>query len=116
MEEKRKFPRFCAVVDVVYTRRNAFDETNISFTKDISKGGIRIFVYEDFKCGDLLDLKIHLPRNDEPITAIGKITWIQKLPGDKTTEKEKFETGIEFMKINLEEKKKLDKYLISFIR
>ncbi len=72
--EKRKHPRIKGtVVEYSKTAEGPFHEP--AFLKDVSIGGICLYVREPIKEGTLIYLKIHLLGNTEPISVKGKVVW-----------------------------------------
>jgi c-di-GMP-binding flagellar brake protein YcgR len=112
-EDKRRFIRLNALVDVVYHKISPQEKEKISLTKNISKGGICLIAYEELKKSDMLDLKIFLPEDKKPIHAIGKIVWSKSfIIGDISSGK-RFDLGIEFIDITEEEANKINKYVFT---
>jgi len=112
--EKRKFPRLSIQTEVVYNKDAVAKKEKKSFTKDISQGGICLIVYEKVEVSDILELQILLPDGIKPICATGKVAWVKKFliegpygGGDR------YDVGIEFIKINNKEKTELEKFLFT---
>lgn len=116
MPERRRFIRLDARVKVEY-RVVESEQTKInSFTKNVSQGGICLFLNISLTKGTLLDLKLYLPEEKEPIQTVGKIVWIELFEvGDKTS-KEQYEAGIEFMNINDADRVKIGRYVFGVLR
>lgn len=112
--EKRKFQRLSIQTEVVYNKEVTAKKEKKSLSKDISRGGICLIVYEKLEVSDILELKILLPDGIKPIQAKGRIVWVKKFliegpfgGGDR------YDVGIEFIKINNKEKTELDKFLFT---
>ena len=112
--EKRKFPRLNISVDIVYTKLPTADKPKLSQSKNISKGGICLIVYEQLQVSDLLELKIFLPEYEKPINATGKIAWLKEFVIESSTKSKRFDVGIEFAKVSNKDKQRIDKYIFSF--
>jgi hypothetical protein len=110
-EERRKFRRFNVLADVVYNKRLSLEKGRLSLTKNISKGGICLIVYEELKELDLLDLKIYLPESKTPISAVGRVVWVRDFIIGDIAYGKRFDIGIEFIEINEKDLNQLDKYL-----
>ncbi len=109
LQERRSFVRLNLLSDVIYTKSPK--EERLTFTKNISKGGICIIAYEELKKSELLDLEIYLPDDNAPINAKGKVAWSKEfIIGDKARGK-RFDVGVEFVEINDSDLNKIDKYV-----
>ena len=99
MIEKRKFIRLKAPIGVAYklVKKNVRPRTYASFSKDIGGGGVRIFVKEELRSGDLLELQIRIPHLEEPIRAIGEVMWYAV---SKDRANETREAGVRFRDID----------------
>jgi len=113
MEERRKFFRLRASVNVSYTKRKATEEEKSTSSKDISRGGICLIVNEELQESDLLDLKISLPRYTKPIYAAGRVVWIKEITVGDVSRGKKFYSGIEFIKIDERDAKEIEKFVFA---
>ena len=68
--------------------------------KDISGGGIKLLLPEKLKPGNIIYLNIALNGNKEIIPAKGEIIWSRKAE-DANCSKTAYDTGIQFIKIDL---------------
>ncbi len=114
MQEKRRFPRLDIRVKVEYQIAESPQNKIKSFTKNVSQGGICLFLDSSLDKGTLLDLKLYMPDKNEPILATGKIAWIEKFEVGDT--KEQFEAGIEFIDIAKEDSDRVAKYVFGALR
>lgn len=90
MEERRKFMRFPAILDVIYRiPERPIDSKCIS--KDFSREGIGFSVNEWLVPGTVLDLQIDIADDDIAVFARGKVIWLES-----TGQGSRFDTGIEF--------------------
>ena len=112
--ERRNFSRFNLLVDVGVTRRADSQSEKTLLTKNISQGGVCIIAYEQYKLGDLLDLKITLPDANEILKIIGKVVWIKEFSVGDAKNSNRYDVGVEFVGINDALFEKINKYL--FIR
>ena len=115
-EERRRYVRLNVLVDIAYGRCESLKKGQLTLAKNIGRGGICLIVYEEFKESDLLDLKIYLPESKTPISAVGRVVWVKEfIIGDISTGK-RFDLGIEFLEIDEEDAKRIEKYIFSVIR
>ena len=86
----------------VILKLNYFDPvTNSSretFTKNISKNGLRFPVNSRLPQGGLLDIKIEDPNSSKFLSLKGKITWLEEFPGEEDTETVRYETGVNLLR------------------
>jgi c-di-GMP-binding flagellar brake protein YcgR len=116
-EERRKYVRLNTLVDVAYNKhtRKPQEESSLRLSKNISKEGICLIVYEEFKKDDLLDLKIYFPNVKTPIDALARVAWVSEFSiGDSIGKR--YDVGIEFIKISESDKDKIDQYVFSHFR
>lgn len=111
--ERRKYPRLNVNTEVEYSIVNN-PEVEKSFTKNISAGGICLIVYEDILPQTVLELKIYLPNNPQPIKATGKVVW--KSEFIITTDKRaRFDVGIEFLDISDTDRQVVAQHIFSLL-
>jgi c-di-GMP-binding flagellar brake protein YcgR len=72
--------------------------------EDISRGGMRLPVSRVVRKGDVLKMDIYPSKKDYPISARGKVRWVQKL---KDTTPFDIDAGIEFISIDPDDIDKL---------
>jgi len=111
--ERRRFPRLSVAVDIQYRVLPDAVAYETGATTNISSGGICLILYEELKTGAILELNIYLPDNQPIIKAKGKVVWIRPFNVSKD-EKERFDSGIEFMDVNETDRKRIDNYVFSF--
>ena len=114
-QEKRKFVRLSALVDVIYNKRAVTDK-ELSITRNISQGGICLIAYDRLNEQDVLDLKLYLPEDNTPIQAIGKVVWVKEFIIGSIEEGKRYDVGIEFMDIREEDANRVNKYVFSHIK
>jgi c-di-GMP-binding flagellar brake protein YcgR len=116
-EERRRYVRLNALVDVAYNKHphSQEEESLLRLSKNISKGGICLIVYDELKKDDLLDLKIFLPDTRTPVEALGQVVWASEfIIGDKIGKR--YDVGIEFVKISDKDKDRIDQYVFSHLK
>ena len=114
-EERRKYPRLKIVVDVDYNIHldEASCENKKTKSKNISSGGICIFVSEDIKLGSILDLNFKLTNDDPIIKTKGLVVWTNSF--EVQSERQTiYELGIEFTEISESDKALINKYKTNF--
>ena len=110
-QERRKFQRLNALVDVVYNKISPAQKVEFSLTRNISKGGICLIAYDELKVSDMLDLNIYLPEDKITVHVIGRVVWVKDFVICDIPKGKRFDVGIEFVQITEEDKKKIDKYV-----
>jgi len=116
MQERRKFRRLNTLVDVTYAKHTSSEKEKLSLTKNISQGGICLILYDEIKSSDLLDIKIYLPDDKNPIIALGKVAWVKEFIVGSETRGKRYDAGIEFIKINEKDREKIDSYVFTIIK
>jgi len=114
--ERRQFPRLPAsVVDYARIEVSIDGSTKekTSFAKDVSVGGVCIFISEKVEIGDLLSLKIYLPEHKRSIDAVGRVAWVKKSPLLNPKD-EHYDVGVQLVKIEESEREKLQEYTKKF--
>jgi len=104
-KEKRKYTRIPGSVQLSY-RILADIKTNGSITKDISRGGMRLYVKDFLPKDSLLQLVISLKEMHFSFEALARVKWIKK-----KTNNDNFEIGVEFIEVAEEGLKQLSRYL-----
>ena len=113
--ERRRFPRLDASVAIEYSILGKAPLKETAFTKNISAGGICLIVYEKIEVNTILSLRINLGDNSDIIEIKGNVVWLSKFSMDPD-KKERWDIGIEFIKINEEDRKRIFKYLFRLLR
>lgn len=101
MEEKRMFERLEQVANVRYKIQGGKEEKDVILIKNVSGGGMRLFLYEKLNPGTNIDIEIHLPGDPESIPAEGKVVWVKEVKPAELQGEKRFETGIKFTKVDL---------------
>jgi Tfp pilus assembly protein PilZ len=111
IEEKRRYLRLNNTLEVEYILPNS-DRIRTASTKDISALGLRFTVNENLEKGSPLEIKLKLPNVQNAIHASGRVAWSKKTGLE---DKSSFEVGIEFLKIEEDNKNTFLKYLCDLI-
>ena len=77
MDEQRKFARLDTTLPVTYRTLPA-SEPQHSSTKNISGGGICVFVEESLAPKTLVEVEITLPDRQRPIVFTGEVVWCEQ--------------------------------------
>jgi len=108
--EKRRFPRLKDGVKVIYKLMGVVGEKKDDVA-DVGQGGIRLFLKDKTAPGTLLELGMSLPEDAGPFFALGKVVW---QAGKRILGPNKqfcYETGVEFLKMDIQHKMLLIEYL-----
>jgi c-di-GMP-binding flagellar brake protein YcgR len=112
MEERRKFIRLDTSVKIRYKVLMPIDNQNNTNSRDLSTGGVKIEVKEPIKPNTVLWLEIDLPSEADPLQAKGEVVWQEKI---SNAENSRYEMGIKFLEMDLNDRNKLNKYLFSLL-
>lgn len=110
--ERRKFLRLEAPIDITYTVSENGRVYNTT-TKDLSADGLR-FETRDKTLAEssVMELKLDIPGTANPIHVEGKVIWKRKLSLEDAAP---FDVGLEFTKIEEDNKNTFLKYLCDLI-
>ncbi len=111
VEERRKFIRLGVPVDLRYIIEGE-SERKETTTKDLSCEGLRFTDTQEIRQGSLLELKLDIPDTHNPVHINGKVAWVKRL---STEDSSPFEVGVEFTKIEEDNKNTFLKYLCDLI-
>jgi len=102
--DKRKTRRVKGAVveysNVEYSIGDEGASKKIAFLKDLSSGGLAMFVTEPVEEGLELYLMIYLSGPETPIMAKGEVVWQQKSNYMKDASTKHYDVGIKFLEIN----------------
>lgn len=80
---------------------------------DIGAGGLRLPIKEKVKAGVLIELRISLAKDTDPFFGLAKVAW-QDLEAKKDEKGNAYyETGIEFIRVGINNRKRIVKYITS---
>ena len=106
-KERRKFVRVNFPCEI--TTQSASSRRISTYAKNISAGGLRVFLTEKLKISSIVEINIYQIAK-EPINCKGSIVWVFSRKDPDNEGELMFDTGIEFSQIkdkDLEEIKKL---------
>lgn len=113
-EERRKYQRFDIELELKYNLVSASKSIYSTSSKNVSKGGISLLVYEILPKDSLIEMEISVPGEKNVLRAKGRVVWCedQNSPEhlDKTG-KRTFTAGIEFVDTDKNEKSILMDYI-----
>jgi hypothetical protein len=104
--DQRRFPRVnykCLI------RMSKGDQEEVidTFTENIGAGGICVTLDQDLGLFETVSLELFLGESDEPIACDGTIVWVVKSHPVNKWEAPKFDTGVEFININEDDRQKV---------
>lgn len=101
MPEKRLFQRFEQIFKVEYSVIGKKEKKEAVAIRNISGGGMDIFVDKFMETGTMLDLVIIVLKDTNPVVAQGEVVWCKKTNIEDEKVKNSFETGIKFTDIDI---------------
>ena len=110
MKERRRFRRVKNGAKVIFKVLEKKGEEDIE-VMDIGTGGICIPLPKKLKQHELLELGLILPHQDRPFYVFARVAWQSKFPKKSEDNDTYFETGVEFLRMDFEERKKLVNYI-----
>ena len=78
-KERRIYPRYQTSLRAKYKTPAG---EGMSWVKDISRSGVRLFLNQFFEKGSLLELEISLPYDSKPVPAKAHVVWMNKDESD----------------------------------
>jgi uncharacterized protein (TIGR02266 family) len=81
-----------------------------AYIGNLASGGLFIKTTKGLPVGTILDLEFNLPKTKKIIHTTGRVAWARSQ--DKSTEKTPPGMGVEFIDMNPEDKKLIEKYLV----
>ncbi|TAN61835.1 PilZ domain-containing protein [bacterium] len=115
MMEKRKYARVPDGARVVYKVMGVKGE-HLTPALDMGSGGLRLPLQEKVKPGTLLELNISLPDDKEPFFGLVKAVWQSPAATQDKDGLSYYETGIEFIKVGLENRRRIVKYVTDYAK
>ena len=113
MEERRKYPRFTVNVEVHWKKiAGAVEKTShrISFSKDVSAGGISHILHPGVVAGDTLELEIVLP-GKKIIRSKARVAWVDPEARIKGWSQTVYDGGLEFLDMSDADRKEIGHFL-----
>ncbi len=87
--------------DIMLKLNYAYPEINSSgesFTKNISKHGLRFPVNSKLPKDSILDIRVEDPNSDKYLLLRGKVAWLEEFSGEEDSEPIRYETGVSILK------------------
>ena len=78
-DERRKFMRFNAPVDLEYRTLTLNPIFGKALAKDLSREGVRLGLKQDIPAGTPIELCMNVPGDNLPVFASGKVAWADGL-------------------------------------
>jgi len=103
-KEQRNFYRWIKSLIISYADPHNEQVTKLAATENISEGGLQVFLAQELKKDLLVEIKIELVFDSIPIIATCKVVFV-------SCEKDRFRTGLQFVKIEDFQKERLLRYL-----
>jgi c-di-GMP-binding flagellar brake protein YcgR len=115
VKERRKFPRLKDGVKVIYKYMGVLGEKKDSVI-DVSQGGIRLLLKEKSEAGTLLELGVSIPQDPGPFFALAKVAWQSEKRVIGPDKQLYYETGVEFLKMDMQHKMLMIEYIYNRIK
>ena len=116
MEERRQFARLDTRIEVAYRALKAAPSQR-TVMKNVSAGGVCIFVEKELAPGTVLNISMTLPDRRAPLTFTGEIVWSEAYEIiSKTQHKRSVEAGVRFVDINPKALEALMQYVILTVK
>ena len=110
MYERRQYVRVPDEAEITYKVLSE-PKTDMFFTKDISRGGIRFFIQESVPQNSLLEIRLTLEKIPFSFRTIVRTRWIRRV-----AHSERYEIGAEFVNLPEDASEHLIRYISSLIK
>ena len=107
MQEKRLSIRVKVCLKVAYQVVKSFRRV-ISYTEDISEGGMRLPIIQRLDSGIALEGEVHLPSSRKPLIFKVKVVWLKETGRPQLP----FMAGINFMDASSEFREEMRRYTL----
>ena len=111
IEERRKFIRLEVPVGLKYIIEGDSTRKEVT-TKDLSCEGLRFISEDGVNESTILELALNVPNANNPVHINGRVVWAKRL---STEDGSPLEVGVEFIKIEEDNKNTFLKYLCDLI-
>jgi len=107
MPERRKYIRLDTSVNIEYKIAGRTLPEKTTKSRNISAGGVRIFLKEKLHVGNRLEMQFTLTPGSNPINVIGIVAW--QNPPDQNGE---YDTGVQYANIENNDIHKITEYVL----
>jgi len=111
IEERRRYLRLNVPVEIEYALPSS-DRRCSTTTKDISAFGIKFLSQDKLQVNALLEITLRLPNTQNPVHVTGRVAWLKRAGSEDNSP---CDIGIEFVKIEEDNKNTFLKYLCDVI-
>ncbi|MCP4652411.1 MAG: PilZ domain-containing protein [Candidatus Omnitrophica bacterium] len=108
MIEKRRYIRLDSTMNVRYKVLD--NAIALSQSKNISAGGLRMYLKEELAPGSKIDLEIAIPGSKNPVMVTGEVVWQYKKQPNQ------IDTGIKYLDIHPGDMQRITDYVLSRLR
>ncbi len=109
--DRRQCRRFDTELDIKYRLLKSAASHSATSSKNISKLGVSILVYEILPKGSPVEIEMAVPNSKEPISIKGKIAWCEEAERLNKDGKRAFLAGVEFLDTKDDNQAKLFDYI-----
>ena len=109
-EKPRKYRRIKKEVEIIFKTLTDCDEKKFN-TTDIGAGGICVHLQKELKPDTMVEIGLKLPGENKFYYIFAKVAWQSKMIKKDKFAKAYYNTGIRFLRMDLEERKKLINFI-----
>lgn len=111
--QRRQYFRVNVKVRILYRWEGGYSDQpepvdKITYTRDMSAGGVLLQLPEQFKYNDRLWMEIYLPDQQPPLSSFGRVVRVR---GVETAQGEIYVTGVEYSDISEEARSRITRFL-----
>lgn len=115
MTERRRYRRVKDGVRVIYKVLGVNGESQMH-SLDIGAGGLRLPLKDKLDPGTLLELGLFLPQDREPFFCLTRVVWQADESKKDKGDQGYYETGVEFVRIDIRQRLRLIHYVYPLLR
>jgi c-di-GMP-binding flagellar brake protein YcgR len=116
MIERRRYFRLKDGVSLDYTLSGGGNNPSGSAAIDVGGGGVCFNTPERILPGTSLEVNLKLPEDQEKFSALARVAWQKPEPKKDKSGKVSYETGIEFLKMNLKDRLQIIHYVYAKVK
>ena len=110
LKERRKYKRVMVKINLIYKVMGMKGEASL-WTVDLGGGGLRLQLKESAKPGTMVEMGISVPPGAPIFFSLGRVAWQRRCPDNLKEPLKYYETGVEFVKMDVENRAKVIKFV-----
>ena len=109
--KRGRYERLDAVVPIEVLSPGSMTGTHTVMCNNIGGKGFRFTIEQKLAIDTPLELTIHLPDDQVPLHAKGRVSWVRKTKQLVESPKILFDIGVEFLGLSFQERDRIHQYI-----